>query len=333
MIFFGYCLVFQIQKVMGRGKLNLELIANEKSRKSTFQKRKKGIMKKAYEFSVLCDIDVCLFISGPKKDQVLPQARSDKDDDRIETYPPGNDNVLRIIHKYQKTVIQRPPNKTYNLSGLLAERNKKVHADISRCRKKCYSFKYPTSVELVDRFSIDELAELVGRLDGKIEIVKKIIVEKKKNHLKMIRSYHQELTCLNNSTMDHKTPPPLQIASNFSVINSNSMMKLLSGDDNQSTNTSCFNDHDHQHHHQSKKYYLNGKASNSNDVTTIRGSLVYDDPMARVFLDNIMMFDSTRNGTITAPINNNTIMSNNNTMQYSTVTTMIGRIGCLWRNT
>jgi hypothetical protein len=43
---------------MSRGKISMELIQNEKSRKLTFQKRKNGLLKKVNELSILCDVDV-----------------------------------------------------------------------------------------------------------------------------------------------------------------------------------------------------------------------------------------------------------------------------------
>ncbi|KAK9290615.1 hypothetical protein L1049_008787 [Liquidambar formosana] len=51
---------------MGRGKLNMDLIRNEKSRYSNFRMRKKGLMKKTYELATLCGIDACIIVFGPK---------------------------------------------------------------------------------------------------------------------------------------------------------------------------------------------------------------------------------------------------------------------------
>ncbi|KZV36495.1 MADS-box transcription factor 17-like [Dorcoceras hygrometricum] len=47
---------------MGRGKVILERISNEVNRQVTFGKRKKGLLKKASELSVLCDSEVALII-------------------------------------------------------------------------------------------------------------------------------------------------------------------------------------------------------------------------------------------------------------------------------
>jgi len=50
---------------MGRGKLNMELICNEKSQMITYHKIKTGLTKKAREFQILCGVDLCVIIFGP----------------------------------------------------------------------------------------------------------------------------------------------------------------------------------------------------------------------------------------------------------------------------
>ncbi|KAG6747443.1 hypothetical protein POTOM_049847 [Populus tomentosa] len=47
---------------MGRGKVVLERIENKISRQVTFSKRRNGLLKKAYELSLLCDAEVALII-------------------------------------------------------------------------------------------------------------------------------------------------------------------------------------------------------------------------------------------------------------------------------
>jgi hypothetical protein len=43
---------------MGRGKVELKRIDNRVSRQVTFSKRRQGLLKKAHELAVLCDVDV-----------------------------------------------------------------------------------------------------------------------------------------------------------------------------------------------------------------------------------------------------------------------------------
>ncbi|XP_071686408.1 MADS-box protein 04g005320-like [Rutidosis leptorrhynchoides] len=47
---------------MGRGKVELKRIENKINRQVTFAKRRNGLLKKAYELSVLCDAELALII-------------------------------------------------------------------------------------------------------------------------------------------------------------------------------------------------------------------------------------------------------------------------------
>nr|QQL01549.1 SEPALLATA 1 [Ceropegia sandersonii] len=47
---------------MGRGRVQLKRIENKINRQVTFAKRRNGLLKKAYELSVLCDAEVALII-------------------------------------------------------------------------------------------------------------------------------------------------------------------------------------------------------------------------------------------------------------------------------
>ncbi|KAL0357748.1 UNVERIFIED_CONTAM: Agamous-like MADS-box protein [Sesamum calycinum] len=57
---------------MGRGRVELKRIENKINRQVTFAKRRNGLLKKAYELSVLCDAEVALIIFSKRKaDSVL----------------------------------------------------------------------------------------------------------------------------------------------------------------------------------------------------------------------------------------------------------------------
>ena len=50
---------------MGRGKIELKRIENPTSRQVTFSKRRAGLVKKAFELSILCDAEVALVVFSP----------------------------------------------------------------------------------------------------------------------------------------------------------------------------------------------------------------------------------------------------------------------------
>jgi hypothetical protein len=47
---------------MVRGKTQMKRIENESHRQVTFSKRRNGLLKKAFELSVLCDAEVALIV-------------------------------------------------------------------------------------------------------------------------------------------------------------------------------------------------------------------------------------------------------------------------------
>ncbi|XP_054782002.1 MADS-box protein AGL42-like [Prosopis cineraria] len=47
---------------MVRGKIQMKRIENKSSRQVTFSKRRNGLLKKAFELSVLCEVEVALII-------------------------------------------------------------------------------------------------------------------------------------------------------------------------------------------------------------------------------------------------------------------------------
>nr|AIZ95416.1 MADS20 [Apostasia odorata] len=51
---------------MGRGRVQLKRIENKINRQVTFSKRRAGLLKKAHEISVLCDIEVALIVFSTK---------------------------------------------------------------------------------------------------------------------------------------------------------------------------------------------------------------------------------------------------------------------------
>uniref|UniRef100_A0A0E0LX98 MADS-box domain-containing protein n=1 Tax=Oryza punctata TaxID=4537 RepID=A0A0E0LX98_ORYPU len=50
---------------MGRGRVELKRIENKINRQVTFAKRRNGLLKKAYELSVLCDAEIALVVFSP----------------------------------------------------------------------------------------------------------------------------------------------------------------------------------------------------------------------------------------------------------------------------
>ncbi|XP_031501493.1 agamous-like MADS-box protein MADS1 isoform X2 [Nymphaea colorata] len=71
---------------MGRGKIEIKRIENTTNRQVTFCKRRSGLLKKAYELSVLCDAEVALIIFSS----------------RGRLYEYANNSVKATIDRYKK---------------------------------------------------------------------------------------------------------------------------------------------------------------------------------------------------------------------------------------
>nr|KYP74936.1 MADS-box transcription factor 17 [Cajanus cajan] len=71
---------------MGRGKVVLERIHNKINRQVTFSKRRNGLLKKAFELSVLCDAEVALIIFSS----------------RGKLFQYSSTDISRIIEKYRQ---------------------------------------------------------------------------------------------------------------------------------------------------------------------------------------------------------------------------------------
>ena len=67
-----------IDQIMGRRKITITKISDERNRQVTFTKRKFGLIKKAYELSVLCDCEISLIIFN-SKNKLFQYASSDMD--------------------------------------------------------------------------------------------------------------------------------------------------------------------------------------------------------------------------------------------------------------
>nr|AAY86365.1 SEEDSTICK-like protein [Dendrobium thyrsiflorum] len=71
---------------MGRGKIEIKRIENTTNRQVTFCKRRNGLLKKAYELSVLCDAEIALIVFST----------------RGRLYEYSNHSIKATIEKYKK---------------------------------------------------------------------------------------------------------------------------------------------------------------------------------------------------------------------------------------
>ena len=97
---------------MGRKKISITRINDERNRQVTFTKRKFGLMKKAYELSVLCDCEIALIIFT-SNNKLYQYASSDMDKVLLK-YTEYNDTV---VSQTNKDIIEMLNKKDLNLDG------------------------------------------------------------------------------------------------------------------------------------------------------------------------------------------------------------------------
>ncbi|XP_072516471.1 myocyte-specific enhancer factor 2A isoform X2 [Salminus brasiliensis] len=93
---------------MGRKKIQITRIVDERNRQVTFTKRKFGLMKKAYELSVLCDCEIALIIFN-SSNKLFQYASTDMD---------------KVLLKYTE---YNEPHESRTNSDIVEALNKKEH--------------------------------------------------------------------------------------------------------------------------------------------------------------------------------------------------------------
>ncbi|KAF5732319.1 AGAMOUS-like 20 [Tripterygium wilfordii] len=81
---------------MVRGKIQMKKIENATNRQVTFSKRRNGLLKKAYELSVLCDAEVAVIVFSQKN----------------RLYEFSSSDILKTIERYHKHAKEGQNNQT-----------------------------------------------------------------------------------------------------------------------------------------------------------------------------------------------------------------------------
>ncbi|KAL2330418.1 hypothetical protein Fmac_017999 [Flemingia macrophylla] len=97
---------------MVRGKTQMRRIENATSRQVTFSKRRNGLLKKAFELSVLCDAEVALIIFSPRGK--LYEFASSSMQETIERYRRHNRSA-QTVNKSDEQNMQHLKQETANL--------------------------------------------------------------------------------------------------------------------------------------------------------------------------------------------------------------------------
>lgn len=121
---------------MGRKKIQISRITDERNRQVTFNKRKFGVMKKAYELSVLCDCEIALIIFS-SSNKLYQYASTDMDKVLLKytEYNEPHESLTNknIIEKENKNGTMSPdspePEDSYTLTPRTEAKYNKIDED------------------------------------------------------------------------------------------------------------------------------------------------------------------------------------------------------------
>ncbi|KAM8778453.1 myocyte-specific enhancer factor 2C isoform 2-T5 [Rhynchonycteris naso] len=127
---------------MGRKKIQITRIMDERNRQVTFTKRKFGLMKKAYELSVLCDCEIALIIFN-STNKLFQYASTDMDKVLLkytEYNEPHesrtNSDIVEALNKKENKGCESPdPDSSYALTPRTEEKYKKINEEFDNMIK------------------------------------------------------------------------------------------------------------------------------------------------------------------------------------------------------
>ncbi|CAN7007381.1 unnamed protein product [Brassica oleracea var. botrytis] len=139
--------VAESSKKIGRGKIEIKRIENTTNRQVTFCKRRNGLLKKAYELSVLCDAEVALVIFST----------------RGRLYEYANNSVRGTIERYKKACSDavNPPSVTEANTQYYQQESSKLRRQI----RDIQNLNRHILGESLGSLNLKELKNLEGRLE------------------------------------------------------------------------------------------------------------------------------------------------------------------------
>ncbi|WOK94935.1 MADS-box transcription factor 6-like [Canna indica] len=166
---------------MGRGRVELKRIENKINRQVTFSKRRGGLLKKAYELSVLCDAEVALIIFSS----------------RGKLFEFGSGEVCKTVERYQS--------HRYNASEeITADENesetKNWYQEFSRIkvRYECLQRSYSHLLgQDVGQLSVKELQQLEQQLESAISQIRQRRIKLMMDHIEELQKKERHLEDLN----------------------------------------------------------------------------------------------------------------------------------------
>ncbi|XP_039122006.1 agamous-like MADS-box protein MADS1 [Dioscorea cayenensis subsp. rotundata] len=138
----------------GRGKIEIKRIENTTNRQVTFCKRRNGLLKKAYELSVLCDAEVALIVFSS----------------RGRLYEYANSSVRTTIERYKKACSGSP-----NTGSIKEADSQYYQQEASKLRQQITNLQNSNRNlmgEALSTMSLRDLKQLENRLEKGISKIR-----------------------------------------------------------------------------------------------------------------------------------------------------------------
>ncbi|KAL6131958.1 PREDICTED: MADS-box protein SOC1-like isoform X2 [Fragaria vesca subsp. vesca] len=139
---------------MVRGKIEMKRIENATSRQVTFSKRRNGLLKKAYELSVLCDAEVAVIVFS-QKGRLYEFSSSDmqKTIKRYHKHAKGAQTNTTEVEQYMQQLKHESADMAKKIEILEASQRRLLGHDLDSC-------------------SAQELNQISSQLERSIRIVR-----------------------------------------------------------------------------------------------------------------------------------------------------------------
>ncbi|KAK3002603.1 hypothetical protein RJ639_022375 [Escallonia herrerae] len=147
---------------MGRSKLTLERIKDEKARLATLERRKNGLKKKAQHLAILCDVEVGMIYYAPKQNDTATA---------VEIWP--EDSTFRkLVDDFRLQHVQDRKKRALDLSNVFEDQRAKLESMAEKLRKLNDEVTYPIWGKAFYSLSEGQLRDLNFSLDRKVEFAK-----------------------------------------------------------------------------------------------------------------------------------------------------------------
>ncbi|CAJ2671160.1 unnamed protein product [Trifolium pratense] len=175
---------------MVRGKTQMKRIENATSRQVTFSKRLNGLLKKAFELSILCDAEVALIIFSPRGK--LYEFSSSCMQDTIERYR-RNTRSAQPIQRSDEQNMQNMKQETASLMKkielLEASKRKLMGEGLGSC-------------------TMEELQQIEQQLEKSVSVVRARKNQVYKNQIEQLKEKEKALLAENSRLSKQPQPQP-----------------------------------------------------------------------------------------------------------------------------